>query len=166
MGRVVSSMHWPHFTPGKEKVPIVQEAGWAPGPVWTGAENLIPTGIRSRTVQPVVSGYTDWATRSTKITVLWHIPKHWLEIGIRLLDDLATFVVRTFSLDCNLLQQKWKTSVHTKANKGHLKHIRFDSLWVQRNDVLIHSIISETVKRVLWRSCLKIQGYWKWLSEF
>jgi hypothetical protein len=28
-------------------VPIVQEAGWAPGPVWTGAENLPPTGIRS-----------------------------------------------------------------------------------------------------------------------
>ena len=26
---------------------IVQEAGWAPGPVWTGAENLAPTGIRS-----------------------------------------------------------------------------------------------------------------------
>ena len=35
------------FTPGKNPVPIVQEAGWAPGPVWTGAENLAPTGIRS-----------------------------------------------------------------------------------------------------------------------
>ena len=33
---------------GKEPVPIVQEAGWAPGPVWTGAENLAsPSGIRS-----------------------------------------------------------------------------------------------------------------------
>jgi len=35
------------FTPGKDPVPIVQEAGWAPGPVWTGAENLAPTGIGS-----------------------------------------------------------------------------------------------------------------------
>jgi hypothetical protein len=35
----------PLFTPGKDPVPIVQEAGWAPGPVWTGAENLAPTGI-------------------------------------------------------------------------------------------------------------------------
>jgi hypothetical protein len=35
------------FTPGKDLVPTVQEAGWAPGPVWTGAENLAPTGIRS-----------------------------------------------------------------------------------------------------------------------
>jgi hypothetical protein len=37
----------PLFTPGKDPVPIVQEAEWAPGPVWTGAENLAPTGIRS-----------------------------------------------------------------------------------------------------------------------
>ena len=35
------------ITPGKDSVPIVQEAGWAPGPVWTGAENLAHTGIRS-----------------------------------------------------------------------------------------------------------------------
>jgi hypothetical protein len=24
------------FIPGKDPVPIAQEAGWAPGPVWTG----------------------------------------------------------------------------------------------------------------------------------
>jgi len=30
------------FTPGKDPAPIVQEAGWAPGPVCTGAENLAP----------------------------------------------------------------------------------------------------------------------------
>ena len=35
------------LTAGNELVPIVQEAGWAPGPVWTSAENLAPTGIRS-----------------------------------------------------------------------------------------------------------------------
>ena len=35
------------FTPEKDPVPIIQEAGWAPGPLWTGAENLAPTGIRS-----------------------------------------------------------------------------------------------------------------------
>jgi len=29
------------------------------------AENLVPTGIRSRTVQPVDSHYTNWATRPT-----------------------------------------------------------------------------------------------------
>jgi hypothetical protein len=35
------------FTPGKETVPEVQEDGWVLGPVWTGAENLVSTGIRS-----------------------------------------------------------------------------------------------------------------------
>jgi len=34
-------------TPGKDPVPIVQEARWAPEPVWTGAENLAPIGIWS-----------------------------------------------------------------------------------------------------------------------
>jgi hypothetical protein len=37
----------PHLTPGKDPVPIVQEDGWASGPVWTGAENLARTGVRS-----------------------------------------------------------------------------------------------------------------------
>jgi len=40
-------MPWPLFTPGKDPLSIVQEVGWAPGPVWTGAENLAPTRIRS-----------------------------------------------------------------------------------------------------------------------
>jgi len=34
-GWVVSSTPRPHFNPGKGLVPILQEAGWAPGPVWT-----------------------------------------------------------------------------------------------------------------------------------
>jgi hypothetical protein len=42
-GRVwgVSVTPWPFFTPGKDPVPIVQEAAWVPGPVWTGAENIL-----------------------------------------------------------------------------------------------------------------------------
>ena len=37
-GWVVSSTPRPHFTPGKDPVPILQEVGWAPGPVWTGGK--------------------------------------------------------------------------------------------------------------------------------
>ena len=36
-----------HFTPRKDPVPIVQEAGWDRGSVWTVAENLATTRIRS-----------------------------------------------------------------------------------------------------------------------
>ena len=42
---MVSVRPRPLFTTGNGPVPIVQEAGWAPGPVWTGAKNLTPTGI-------------------------------------------------------------------------------------------------------------------------
>jgi hypothetical protein len=49
------------FTPGKDPVPIVQEAGWAPGPVWTGVENLAPTRIRSPDRPACSESYTDWA---------------------------------------------------------------------------------------------------------
>jgi len=40
------------FTSGKDPVPILQEDGWAPGPVWIGAENLAPTGIQSPDLPP------------------------------------------------------------------------------------------------------------------
>ena len=46
-GWVVSGTPRSLFTPRKDSVPIVQEAGWAPGPVLTGAENLAPTAIQS-----------------------------------------------------------------------------------------------------------------------
>jgi len=44
---VVSVTPRAHVTPEKDPVPIVQEAGWALGSVWTGAENLASTGIQS-----------------------------------------------------------------------------------------------------------------------
>ena len=40
-GLGVSVTPRPLSNPDKEPVPVVQEAGWAPGPVWT-AENLVP----------------------------------------------------------------------------------------------------------------------------
>ena len=43
---MVSSMPQPHFNPGKDLLPILQEAGWAPGPVWTGRKShLHPDSI-------------------------------------------------------------------------------------------------------------------------
>ena len=35
---MVSSTPRPQITPGIDPVPILQEAGWAPGPVWTGGK--------------------------------------------------------------------------------------------------------------------------------
>ena len=66
---VVSSMPRPHFTTIKDPVPILQEAKFVPGPVWKGGEYLVRTGIRSRTVQLLVSSYTDWATRPARMYI-------------------------------------------------------------------------------------------------
>ena len=52
----------PLYLRERDVVPIVQKAGWAPGPVWTGAENLVPPPrLDPRTVQPIASRYTDCA---------------------------------------------------------------------------------------------------------
>ena len=48
---VVSSTPRQHFTSGEDPIPILQKAGWTPGPGL--AENPVPTGIRFRAVQPV-----------------------------------------------------------------------------------------------------------------
>ena len=49
-GWVVSSTPGPHFTPGEDSVPIVQEAGWAPGPVCTdGSAAIYATKIQDPT---------------------------------------------------------------------------------------------------------------------
>ena len=51
--------------PGKTRYPLYRRLGGPQGR-YGRAENLVPTGIRSLTVQPVVSHYTDWATRTTE----------------------------------------------------------------------------------------------------
>jgi hypothetical protein len=55
------------FIPGKDPVPIVQEAGWAPEPVWIGVENLAPLGFDPRTFQPMESPYTDYANPAPNV---------------------------------------------------------------------------------------------------
>jgi hypothetical protein len=46
---VVNAMPWQLYPlpPERDPVPIEQEVGWAPGPVWMGAVNLALTAIRS-----------------------------------------------------------------------------------------------------------------------
>jgi len=44
---VIKPTPWTLYPREKAPIHIVQEAGWDPGPVWTGAKNLSPTEIRS-----------------------------------------------------------------------------------------------------------------------
>ena len=60
--RVDGERHAPAaFTPGKDPIPIVQEVGWVPGPVWIVRKISPPPGFDTKTFQHLVSRYTDWA---------------------------------------------------------------------------------------------------------
>ena len=69
-GWVISSTPWPQSTPGEDLLPIVHRRVGGPQGRSGRAKNLVPTGIRSQTVQPVDSRYTDWATGPTTTTII------------------------------------------------------------------------------------------------
>jgi hypothetical protein len=57
------------YSQERDPVPIVEEAGWAPGTVWMHMENLAPPGFHPWTVQPVASCYTDYTILAPKLTL-------------------------------------------------------------------------------------------------
>ena len=70
--------------PGKNSYPFYRRLGGPQGRSGR-AENLVPTGIRFRTVQPVVSRYTDWATGPTRVMlimtfILGHYSASWIKL--------------------------------------------------------------------------------------
>ena len=69
--------HAPATLPRKtEAVPTIQKGGHVPRPVWKGAENIAPTGLRSRTVKHVVLRYfgplkqTNFCFNTSRVVVL------------------------------------------------------------------------------------------------
>jgi hypothetical protein len=58
---VVKATARPLYPRERDPVPILWEAWWAPGQVWTCAKSLAPTGIRSPGRPALASRYTDWA---------------------------------------------------------------------------------------------------------
>jgi hypothetical protein len=71
----------PLFNPAKEPVPNVQEERWTPGPV--RKISLLP-GFDPRTVQPVASSYTVYATRlptDTKLLKEFHFQQASIKIN-------------------------------------------------------------------------------------
>ena len=50
--RVVNARPRPLYFRERDSPPVVQEAGWAPAPVWAGAEDLARTGTQSGPYSP------------------------------------------------------------------------------------------------------------------
>jgi len=127
----------PLFTPRKHPVRIVQEAEWAPGPVWTDAGNLAPPGFDPQTVQPVASRYTDYATRPTssiktskhslRQTNLKPIPTFPLAFQSRVLTICTNFV--KFQNQCSQLTQCVVLFIILRINRGYFPKKRLMRLW-------------------------------------
>ena len=83
---MVSSTPQPHFTPRKALVPILQEAGWAPGPVWTGGKS-----------RPHRDSIPDRPARSQSLYRLSY-PAHLVTGCISLLEDIWLFCSSYFSI--------------------------------------------------------------------
>jgi len=70
---MTAALEWSEWSAARPGCTLPQErpgthftGGWVGPRVWSGqAENLVPTSIRSCTVQPVISHYTNWAIWST-----------------------------------------------------------------------------------------------------
>ena len=84
---------------GQQHAPAALYPRERPGTHFTGgwswrsgrAENLVPTGIRSRTFQPLASRYTNWTTRPTFDLVQSQYHNEWLR----------TFIETRFSKMCS-----------------------------------------------------------------
>jgi hypothetical protein len=117
----------PLFTPGKDPVPIAQEAEWAPGAVWTGAENFAHTGIRSPH-RPARSQSLYWLWYLTQriCVILWNKT---VEIASICTCNLALINIKR---ECESL----KCSVQFFAGSLHKKKFLFYLMWQYSCQVL------------------------------
>jgi hypothetical protein len=116
MGWVVSVTPRRRFTPGERTpVPIVQEAGWAPEPVWTQSPEeksfrIWPGSNLDRpVVQLVARYYTAWATRLRELLV-----------SILILLLIIIIIIRFFILTC------WHNSYKSKLQSAQVYNTTAD----------------------------------------
>ena len=100
-GWVVSSTPRPHFTPEKNPVPIIQEAGWAPGPVWTGG--------KSRPHRDSIPDRPASSQSLYQLSYLAHI--HIIYIYIYLYTHLYIYIVRQKCYQLEI-QLYWNIELH------------------------------------------------------
>jgi len=94
-GRVVSSTPRPQFTPGKDPVRILQEAGWAPGPVWTGGKSRLHwDSMPDRPVRSSVAIPTELP--SPRFILLYLV--HFFKLICSIMGMLESVLVSTFCI--------------------------------------------------------------------
>ena len=121
-GWVVSSTPRPHFTPGRDTVPILQEAGWAPGPVWTGGKSrrhrdsipdrparssvAIPTELPGPQTTKILSKFRGVRRKSTTFTLAYTNDVY--SVKVFLFKILCIISTRSIQMSSNwLLSLTW-----------------------------------------------------------
>jgi len=100
-GRVVSSTPRPQFSPGKDPVPIAQEAGWAPGPVWKGGKfRRHRDSIPDRPVRSSVAIPTELPAHMIHQCMIKSVVK-WLHIWVVSLLMCVCHTVRGWVINCD-----------------------------------------------------------------
>jgi len=108
------------LAPAETRYPFYRRLGGPQGRSGR-AENLVTTGIRSRTVQPVVSRYTDWATGPTILMLLIsQFPKSNVCYTLRTDWDTNPVTYKE-ARSCNL--SKHVANTHTKTNSNVNKQL-------------------------------------------
>ena len=97
---MVSSTLWPHFTPRKDLVPILQESGWGPGPVWTG-------GIS----RPHRDSIPDRPARSS-VAIPTELPGP--HVYLYILSELTLNNFSFYRIDINLFTMSKKISIYRR----------------------------------------------------
>ena len=82
---MVNTTPRPLYPRERDPVLIAQEAGWAPGPAWTGAEHLAPTGVGIHQKLPIMLTVIVvlLQTHSSSVAyALWNvqIPNYFMEL--------------------------------------------------------------------------------------
>ena len=128
--------------PGKDPVPIVHEAGWAPGPVWTGEENLDP-GIRSQDRSARSQSLYRLSYRPTFVAWVLYKFHSWLVPSVLTVANPPTCSV--FSSDCVSLTLYALTAPKIWKYLLIIPHIhhRVDHVLSPRNTMfgLIHNVM-------------------------
>ena len=99
----------PLFTPGKTRYPLYRRLGGPQGRSGQVRKISPPPGFDPRTVQPVASRYTDWATRPTECHVDWRK----LTCTVREIRDKN----QVKSLPINANSSKTETEIKTRSKQ-------------------------------------------------
>ena len=112
---------------GKKPYSHCQAIGWAPGPVWSRAVNLVPTmGFNPQTLQSVGKHYTYYAGRADK-TLKTRYTEHIRYT--RSHNQRAAYTVHILNKSWIWSSQKALENFHTQLYKCILKVIKWPIIW-------------------------------------